>query len=184
MDTWQPMTALLAASVVACVGQPPPPPIHDDGAGTTGSTMHGSSSSHGPLGSTSHEASSSTTLVAVEEPSSAGSEPGSSSGMVDPGGSSSESTGGGVSSIGCADGAREALVDEALYPNLAACAGGFSIPGVVNGLPQCDRRYGDDGPLPDDMGCADGLHLCASRYEVAVAGMADCDAETWAASSS
>ncbi len=104
---------------------------------------------------------------------------------TDDSGSSSEGTTGEVSPVGCADGFREALLDEGTYPNIAACAGGFWVPGVALGTPLCDRQGGDDGPLPDGMGCtiddlcAEGWHLCTSRQEVAAAGVASCDALAW-----
>lgn len=133
-------------------------------AGSGDGTM-GSSGSSGPLDST---GSGSGTTAAVE-----GS------------GSSSESTAGEVSPVGCADGFREALVDEATFPNVAACAGGFWMAGVGAPVSLCDRQGGDDGPLPDGMGCtiedlcAEGWHLCTSRQEVAAAGLGDCGAQAW-----
>ena len=133
-------------------------------AGSGEGTM-GSSSSSGPLDST---GSGSGTTAAVE-----GS------------GSSSESTTGEVSPVGCADGFREALLDEATFPNVAACAGGFWLAGVGAPVSLCDRQGGDDGPLPDGMGCtiedlcAEGWHLCTSRQEVAAAGLGDCGPQAW-----
>jgi len=101
-------------------------------------------------------------------------------------GSSSDSTTGEVSTVGCADGFREALIDEVAYPNVAACAGGFWVPGVGSPVSQCEREGGDDGPWPDGMGCsiedlcAEGWHLCASRQEVMVAGLAGgCGGVAW-----
>ncbi|MEM9456916.1 MAG: hypothetical protein AAGF11_22245 [Myxococcota bacterium] len=99
-------------------------------------------------------------------------------------GSSGDSTGD-PSPIGCADGTRDALADEVLHPDIAACAGGFGVPGVNIGMPVCDRQGGNDGPLPDGVGCsiddlcAAGWHLCASRNEVMTAGLTDCDALAW-----
>lgn len=104
---------------------------------------------------------------------------------LDSSGSSTDATTGEVSPVGCADGTREALLDEALHPNVAACAGGFWVPGVASPVPLCDRQGGNDGPLPDGMGCtiedlcAAGWHLCTSRQEVAAVGIADCNAEEW-----
>lgn len=113
---------------------------------------------------------------------------GSSSGTtvaVDGSGSSEESSTGEPSPIGCADGTRDALVDEVLHPNIAACAGGFGVPGVHLGTPLCDRQGGNDGLLPDGMGCsiedlcAAGWHLCTSQGEVMAAGIANCNDESW-----
>lgn len=104
---------------------------------------------------------------------------------VEDSGSSSDGTTGEPSPVGCADGAREALIDEVAFPDLAACAGGFGVPGVGAGTPACNRQGGDDGPQPDGMGCAiddlcaEGWHLCASRHEVLAAGLASCDGMTW-----
>jgi hypothetical protein len=104
---------------------------------------------------------------------------------VEGSGSSSEGTTGEPSTVGCADGIREALLDELAHPNVAACAGGFWVAGVGLPIPTCDRQGGDDGLLPDGMGCsiedlcAEGWHLCTSRQEVSAAGLADCDAEAW-----
>jgi hypothetical protein len=74
--------------------------------------------------------------------------------------------------VGCADGQREGFLDLVAYPNIAACAGGFQVPGVV-GLtgPACARAAGDDGARPDGTGCnvedlcAVGFHVCKSAVE-------------------
>ncbi|MCA9705290.1 MAG: hypothetical protein KDK70_05545 [Myxococcales bacterium] len=99
--------------------------------------------------------------------------------------SSEESSTGEPSSVGCADGFRDALLDEATFPNVAACAGGFAVPGVDLDTPLCDRQAGNDGLLPDGMGCsiddlcAAGWHLCTSRDQVAAAGLGNCDGVAW-----
>jgi hypothetical protein len=74
---------------------------------------------------------------------------------------------------GCADGTREGFVDEAMYPDIAACDSAWSIPGVFgDGLPSCDREAGNDGIRVDgigcdiDDGCAEGWHVCGSVIEV------------------
>jgi hypothetical protein len=177
--------ALLAGLLAACVGLPPPPPsgAATDATQNTGQVSGGSQGSSGSM--TTGEGTSSTGPLGVDGSSTSSSPFGSSTGVLDTGGSSSESTTGGVSSVGCADGFREALFDEVLYPDVAACAGGFWVPGVGNDTPLCDRQGGDDGPLPDGMGCAiddlcaDGWHLCASRQDVAAAGLAVCDGIVW-----
>jgi hypothetical protein len=79
-----------------------------------------------------------------------------------------------VSPMGCADGTREGLQPLLAYPNVAACAGGWQIAGFVAPetlTPQCDRRAGNDGDLPDGEGCsvadlcAEGWHVCESAQE-------------------
>jgi hypothetical protein len=56
---------------------------------------------------------------------------------------------------------------------IAACAGGFSLPGVLNEMPPaCGRTAGDDGANPGGAGCnamdlcAAGWHVCASPADV------------------
>ncbi|MCH9684294.1 MAG: hypothetical protein K0V04_22865 [Deltaproteobacteria bacterium] len=109
----------------------------------------------------------------------------SSEGTADTGPATSGSSSGGVSELGCADGVRDALTDTQTYPDIAACAGGFWVPGLHLDLPTCDRNGGNDGPLADGMGCsiddlcAAGWHVCASQSEVEAAGVVDCDALPW-----
>lgn len=101
------------------------------------------------------------------------------------GSGSGDTTEGMVSDVGCADGEREALDDLAAYPNIAACSGGFSVPGVGTDMPTCDRSGGDDGLVPDGLSCriddlcAAGWHVCTSQGEVAAMGIGDCDAIAW-----
>ncbi|MFT3767760.1 MAG: hypothetical protein QM820_20080 [Minicystis sp.] len=75
---------------------------------------------------------------------------------------------------GCADGTREAFLDFVKYPDIAGCAGGFSVPGInPNQGPACGRQGGDDGPNPFGQGCravdlcAAGFHVCESAAAVA-----------------
>jgi hypothetical protein len=99
---------------------------------------------------------------------------------------------------GCADGTREGFVDIKAYPNIAGCSGGWSIPGVMlenpgvapdcptvpthdTTTPACNRRGGNDGPLPGGNGCnvadlcAAGWHVCTSAQDVGVhSGSAGC----------
>lgn len=79
-------------------------------------------------------------------------------------------------STGCADGEREGFVDPERYGRLAACGGGFDVPGVRSAqarVLQCGREGGDDGPRPNGAGCsvadlcAEGWHVCESGSEVA-----------------
>jgi hypothetical protein len=185
-----------ALGVAACSDSTPPEVGHptegSSGSGTAGGTTAiatGSSTGPAPADDTSSGPGGSSS----DSSSSSGSGPLDSTGTsegttveVEGSGSSSEGTTGGVSPVGCADGFREALLDEAVHPNVAACAGGFWVPGVGSPVSQCDRQGGDDGPLPDGMGCsiedlcAEGWHLCTSRQEVAAAGLAGgCDGEAW-----
>jgi hypothetical protein len=75
---------------------------------------------------------------------------------------------------GCADGTREAFRAFAAYPDIAGCAGAFSVPGIAPfAAPSCGRKAGNDGALPDGQGCravdlcAPGFHVCAGAAEVA-----------------
>jgi hypothetical protein len=79
-----------------------------------------------------------------------------------------------ISSLGCADGTREGFTSVANYPDIAACAGGWQIPGFVGPgamSPACERRGGNDGARPDGEGCsvadlcAEGWHVCESAHE-------------------
>jgi hypothetical protein len=74
---------------------------------------------------------------------------------------------------GCADGTREAFLDIFAYPDIAACSGGFSLPGIVPFQPPaCGRQGGNDGPHPSGQGCnaadlcAAGFHVCESAGAV------------------
>lgn len=77
---------------------------------------------------------------------------------------------------GCADGIREGFLDLAEFPRVAACAGGWDIPGVVPApAPACSRVAGNDSTNPNGTGCsaedlcAEGWHLCASVAELSAA---------------
>ena len=74
---------------------------------------------------------------------------------------------------GCADGTREGYTKALLYPGIAACGGGWSVPGVFQEhLPTCDRLAGDDSANPAGTGCAtsdlcaSGWHVCRTALEV------------------
>jgi hypothetical protein len=78
--------------------------------------------------------------------------------------------------VGCADGEREGYLDVVSFPDIAACAGGFQVPGSVtleSMMPACNRQAGDDGGIPDGEGCsiedlcAEGWRVCGSPMEVA-----------------
>ena len=75
---------------------------------------------------------------------------------------------------GCSDGTREAFADPATFPNIAACSGGWSMPGVLATLvPACTRLAGNDSANPAGNGCnvADlcqvGWHVCTDATDVA-----------------
>lgn len=182
----------LALAIAACSS--PPAEVGGETEGSTGSSGSGSSGTTESI----EPATSTGVSPGTSSGSGSGSGDGSSGGLdstgtssgttaaVEGSGSSSEgTTGEEVSSVGCADGVREALLVELDYPNVAACAGGFWVPGVASPVPQCDRQGGNDGPFPDGMGCsiedlcAAGWHLCTSRHEVAMAGLGSCEGESW-----
>lgn len=79
---------------------------------------------------------------------------------------------GGCSPIGCSDGLREGFVSVDDYPEIAACAGGFGVAGILWSEPMCTRRAGDDSSNPNGTGCslsdlcAEGWRPCASPAEV------------------
>lgn len=83
---------------------------------------------------------------------------------------------GATSPIGCADGTREGYLSLVTYPLIAACAGGWSITGMVAAntmTPQCGRRAGNNGMVTSGNGCsvadlcAEGWHVCETAAEVA-----------------
>ncbi len=104
--------------------------------------------------------------------------------------------------VGCADGEREGFVDQAAYPDIAGCSGGWSVPGIHTknpgtapacGIatydtltPACGRGAGDDSPNPGGSGCdvadlcAAGWHVCASASEVAADSPSGCGGVTLA----
>ena len=64
-------------------------------------------------------------------------------------------------------------MDVAKHPFIAACSGGFQVPGLLSELqPTCGQTGGDDGPNPTGIGCsawdlcAFGWHVCKSAAEV------------------
>jgi hypothetical protein len=84
-------------------------------------------------------------------------------------------------STGCSDGEREGYLDEALYPNIAACAGGWSAPGILGTLaPSCAFFSGDDSGNPSGAGCsvadlcAPGFHVCTGANDVAKSSPTGC----------
>ncbi|MBM7116234.1 hypothetical protein [Archangium primigenium] len=102
---------------------------------------------------------------------------------------------------GCADGQREGFVDQARYPNIAGCSGGWSIAGVListpgikpycpqsplnaTDKPACKRAGGDDGKNPWGEGCnvedlcASGWHVCADTHDVEANSPTGCKGAT------
>jgi hypothetical protein len=187
-----PAPFLASALLLLACNDPSSPPQTED-TGSTTSTSSSSSSSSGP------DTRGDSTTAALDDTAGTGSATGTTGGTTTaPGdtstsgsssgpGESSESTGAAPVN-GCADGEREALEDELVYPDIAACAGGFTVPGMVVNIPYCERQGGDDGPVPtgtecsvEDM-CSEGWHVCLDRLEVMDAGIADCSAEAWGGS--
>ena len=77
-----------------------------------------------------------------------------------------------VGSNGCADGTREAFLDEKAFPKIAACGGAWDIKGIHHGTPKCNREAGNDGKNKDGKGCnvedlcADGWRVCYGKKDV------------------
>jgi hypothetical protein len=83
--------------------------------------------------------------------------------------------------IGCADGQREGFLSLQTYPAIAACGGGFALPGIVDLVaPACAHAAGDDGITPDGTGCnaldlcAVGWHVCNDAAEVVAKSSTGC----------
>lgn len=79
----------------------------------------------------------------------------------------------GPNTVGCSDGTREAFTDPG-YVNVAGCAGGWSVPGVLSTesmAPVCNRNSGNSSANPTGAGCsvadlcAVGWHVCQSSAE-------------------
>ncbi len=68
--------------------------------------------------------------------------------------------------IGCADGVREGFTNMTLYPNITACGGAWTVPGVFKDDPACSRAAGNTGTNSAGTGCnvedlcAEGWHVC------------------------
>lgn len=79
--------------------------------------------------------------------------------------------------VGCSDGTAEALY---ITTGLAACAGAWSVPGVVDELePSCARAAGNQAENSAGEGCnvsdlcAEGWHVCRDAADVAAHGGAE-----------
>ncbi|MDI3289140.1 MopE-related protein [Polyangium sp. 15x6] len=75
---------------------------------------------------------------------------------------------------GCSDGTREGFVDEQQFPLIAACSGGWSVPGIHTApVPQCNHVTGNTSPNPNGNGCSaadlcsPGFHVCKGADDVA-----------------
>lgn len=82
---------------------------------------------------------------------------------------------------GCADGTREGFTSIPGYPDIAGCAGGWSVPGVTALVaPACGRQSGNTSANRDGAGCASvdlcaaGWHLCRGKDEVAQKAHGSC----------
>lgn len=89
-------------------------------------------------------------------------------------------------SVGCSDGEREGFLEQATYTHIAACSGGWTVPGITPAtvVPACGRQAGDDSGNPDGNGCAsadlcaDGWHICHGWWEVAARSPTGCAGAT------
>jgi hypothetical protein len=95
------------------------------------------------------------------------------SGGAGSGGDAAEGGGGGAPNVGCSDGEREAFTDTTTWPAIAACDGGWDVPGVrPPPSATCARSAGDDSGNPAGAGCsaedlcALGWHLCTGAEDV------------------
>ena len=74
---------------------------------------------------------------------------------------------------GCSDGTREGFASRAAFPNIAACAGAWSVPGLGVSTPACGRGAGNSGQNPSGKDCAVadlcqvGWRVCESPAAVA-----------------
>ncbi len=92
--------------------------------------------------------------------------------IIDESGASVTITNGPVgdpAAVGCADGQREGLVDDSVFPDIAACLGTWtgaeSLRGTVTSTVPCgDDAVVCDGPV--DL-CAPGWHVCGSSGTLA-----------------
>ncbi len=55
---------------------------------------------------------------------------------------------------GCADGTREGFASATAFPNIAACAGAWSVPGLGVSTPACGRGAGNSGANPTGKDCS------------------------------
>jgi hypothetical protein len=114
-----------------------------------------------------------------------------------------------INAAGCADSTREAFVNQAIFPAIAACAGGWDGNGSIANYtgvfpaplrttsPACAQN-GNSGPNPKGAGCS-AIDLCAAGWHICAGGEVivrvqqaapdagirtdGCAAETWPARS-
>ncbi|MFO0624558.1 MAG: hypothetical protein U0325_03000 [Polyangiales bacterium] len=77
-----------------------------------------------------------------------------------------------IGDVGCADGTREAFTDRARFPNIAACSGAWSLPGIFPAIPAttvaaCETSGNSSTTAPANGSncassnlCARGWHIC------------------------
>jgi hypothetical protein len=83
---------------------------------------------------------------------------------------------------GCSDGTREGFKSLGLYPNIAACSGGWSVPGITRAdLTQtCGGSSGNSATNKEGQGCSaadlcsGGWHVCRGKEEVASRSTTGC----------
>ncbi|HVY48446.1 MAG TPA: hypothetical protein VHB21_21305 [Minicystis sp.] len=136
--------------------------------------LGGPSGAGGAGASSSERASSSASSTSSSVSSSVSSSSAASSSSSSASSSSASSGAGGAPATGCSDGTREGFVDEGAYPKIAACTGGFTVPGILQATtPHCGRMAGNSSPNIAGVGCgaadlcAEGFHVCRGADEVA-----------------
>ncbi|MEC9073032.1 MAG: hypothetical protein VX938_11650, partial [Myxococcota bacterium] len=84
--------------------------------------------------------------------------------------------------VGCSDGTREGFLNTETFPKIAACGGGWSVPGIHHGDgPSCGRVSGNSSANSDGLGCnvedlcAEGWHVCHGDEDVVESSPSGCD---------
>jgi hypothetical protein len=75
-----------------------------------------------------------------------------------------------TSDLGCADGSREYFSDQGAFPDVAGCAGSFSVAGLIDQSGKlvqaaCNRSAGNDGLLRSGVGCS-ASDLCQAGWKI------------------
>ncbi len=98
-----------------------------------------------------------------------------------------------VDPIGCADGTREAFTDRTRFPNVAACSGAWSLPGIFPAIPASTlaacATLGNSSTMAPANGagcsasnlCARGWHICNGGEVSPRTGGTSCAASTFPA---
>jgi len=79
---------------------------------------------------------------------------------------------GSPSIIGCSDGSREGFRAITDWPDVAGCAGGWQVPGLLadaSRRPACNRAAGNHSRNPDGTGCS-AADLCAPTWHACLDG--------------